>query len=71
MKNIDKLALFLLIIGGINWGLYGVFQFNLFEYLFGEHSWINRVLYFFIGVSGFYIALIFKAVAGRWHSKSR
>jgi len=70
MKNIDKLALLLLIIGGINWGLWGVFEFNLVDYVFGR-MWIDRVLYFFIGVSGLYVGVAFKSVAGRWHSKGR
>jgi uncharacterized protein len=54
MKNIDRLSLLLLVIGGINWGLWGVFEFNLIDYVFGR-MWIDRTLYFLIGAAAFYL----------------
>lgn len=35
IKILDRIALFLLIVGGINWGLVGIFKFDLVAYLFG------------------------------------
>lgn len=61
MKNLEFIAMLLLILGGINWGLWGVFDFNLVDYVFGR-VWIDRVLYFLIGVSGIYMAVSWKSL---------
>lgn len=48
----DKLALILLIIGGINWGLVGVFEFDLVAWLFvGAASFISRAIYIVVAIS--------------------
>ena len=52
MKVIDKIALVLIIIGAINWGLIGFFNFNLVAVIFGEMTWISRVIYVLVGISG-------------------
>ena len=52
MKVIDKIALVLIIIGAINWGLIGFFNFNLVAVIFGEMTWISRVIYALVGISG-------------------
>ena len=54
MKKIDKLALILLIFAGINWALWGFWDFNLVSFVFGR-EWIDRLVYFFFGVAGVYI----------------
>lgn len=60
MKVIDKIALVLIIIGAINWGLIGFFNFNLVAVIFGEMTWISRVIYALVGVSGLWgIKLLF------------
>ena len=45
MKVIDRIALVLVIIGAINWGLIGIFNFNLVELIFGNMTIIARVVY--------------------------
>ena len=45
MKVIDKIALVLIIIGALNWGLIGLFGFDLVATLFGEMSIISRIVY--------------------------
>ena len=45
MKIIDKTALALIIIGAINWGLIGIFGFNLVAAIFGEMSLMSRIVY--------------------------
>ena len=45
MGNLLKVALVLVIIGAINWGLVGMFDFNLVETLFKEGSLITRIIY--------------------------
>ncbi len=60
MKIIDTITLILIIIGAINWGLIGIFNFNLVEALFGGFSIISRIIYILVGISGLWgIKLIF------------
>ena len=59
LNTIDWLALVLVIVGGLNWGLVGAFDFNLVDTIFGEGSAISRVVYVLVGLSAVY--LIFTA----------
>ena len=52
MNTIYKIALVLTIIGAINWGLVGLFDFNLVEYLFGDGSLLTRIVYVLVFISG-------------------
>lgn len=54
MSAIDWIAMALLIIGGINWGLVGLFDVNLVASLFGEQSLISRIVYLAVGLSAIY-----------------
>lgn len=51
MKIVNAVALALIIIGGINWGLVGFFEYNLVDGLFGEGSVVARVVYGLVGVA--------------------
>ena len=55
MKRLDYLALTLVIIGAINWGLIGFFQFDLVAFLFGSLSLISRIIYAVVGIAGLYM----------------
>lgn len=60
MKIIDKVALALVIIGAINWGLIGLFRFDLVAAIFGEMTLISRIVYSLVGISGLWtIKLLF------------
>ncbi len=60
MKVIDTIALVLIIIGAINWGLVGIFNFNLVDAIFGAMSVISRIIYILVGISGLWaIKLLF------------
>lgn len=60
MKIIDTIALVLVIIGAINWGLIGLFNFNLVDTIFGAMSVISRIIYSLVGISGLWsIKLLF------------
>lgn len=60
MKIIDTIALILIIIGALNWGLVGLFNFNLVDTLFGAMSVISRIIYTLVGISGLWgIKLLF------------
>ena len=52
MKIIDKTALVLIIIGAINWGLIGLFRFNLVEMIFGDMTALARIVYSLVGIAG-------------------
>lgn len=60
MKVIDTIALILIIIGAINWGLIGIFNFNLVDTIFGTMSVLSRIIYTLVGISGLWgIKLLF------------
>ena len=55
MKGLDYTLLTLVIIGAINWGLIGFFQFDLVAFIFGNMSWLSRIVYALVGLSGLYM----------------
>ena len=67
MKAIDVVVAVLLVIGGLNWGLWGLFQFDLVATLFGGNSvLLSRVVYSLVGVAAAYQAFGWKSVQRRW-----
>ena len=54
-KGLDYTLLTLVIIGAINWGLIGFFRFDLVAFLFGDMSWVSRIIYAVVGISGLYL----------------
>ena len=54
-KGLDYTLLTLVIIGAINWGLIGFFRFDLVAFLFGNMSWLSRIIYALVGISGLYL----------------
>lgn len=59
MKVWNCLALIITIIGAINWGLIGLFDFNLVSFLFGVGSIITRIIYILVGICGIYLLTFF------------
>lgn len=60
MKVIDKIALVIMIIGAINWGLIAIFNFDLVAAIFGDMTILSRIVYGLVGVSGLWgIKLLF------------
>lgn len=55
MKVFDVIALTLVIVGAVNWGLIGFFSFDLVAFLFGSMSWLSRIVYGVIGICGLYL----------------
>ena len=51
----DATALTISIIGAINWGLIGFFNFNLVSFLFGSMTWLSRIIYAIVGNWGIYL----------------
>jgi hypothetical protein len=54
----DWIALVLVIIGGLNWGLIGFFKFDLVASIFGDMSSLSRIIYALVGLSAIYVAVI-------------
>ena len=54
MAAAEWIPMLLLIIGGVNWGLIGLLDFNLVAYLFGEMTTLARIIYALVGVSALY-----------------
>jgi uncharacterized membrane protein YuzA (DUF378 family) len=69
MKSLHGTALVLVIIGAINWGLVGLFQFDLVAALFGGQSAaLSRVVYTLVGLSGLVVAVTSLALANTLRS---
>ncbi len=58
LSALDFIALILIIIGGLNWGLVGAFKFDLVAAIFGDMSIIARIVYILVGLSAIYGILI-------------
>lgn len=54
-KVIDGIALTIAIIGAVNWGLIGLFRFDLVAFLFGNMSWFSRIIYVLVGLCGLFL----------------
>lgn len=54
LNALDWITLILVIIGALNWGLVGLFKFNLVEAIFGEGG-LARAIYTIVGLSGLYV----------------
>ena len=54
-RGLDYTLLTFVLIGAINWGLIGFFRFDLVTFLFGKMSWLTRIVYGIVGISGLYL----------------
>ncbi len=61
-KGLDYAALTLTIIGAINWGLIGIFRLDLVNLIFGNMTWISRIIYALVGISGLYLLTLYGRV---------
>ncbi len=52
METLQKICLVITIIGAINWGLIGLFDFNLVAALFGSEGIFSRIIYSLVGITG-------------------
>jgi uncharacterized membrane protein YuzA (DUF378 family) len=68
MKTLDVIATILILIGALNWGLVGFFNFNLVQALFGQLTVISRVIYAVVGIAALYYIVEWSAMQERWAS---
>lgn len=66
MRPIDIIAAVLLVVGGLNWGLVGLFQFDLVAALFGAGSTLARLVYVLVGLAAAYQVVTIRAIQRRW-----
>lgn len=58
LGGLDWLALILTIVGGINWGLVSLLNFNLVDTIFGAMSSLSQIVYGLVGLSAIYLLVI-------------
>jgi hypothetical protein len=68
LKGLDLFAAALLAIGGLNWGLVGLFGFNLVEAFFGM-TVFSRLIYVLVGLAALYDIFGFRAIQRRWECR--
>jgi len=67
MKAMDVVVAVLLVVGGLNWGLVGLFQFDLVAAIFGgQASVLSRIVYILVGACAVYQALTWRGIQRRW-----
>lgn len=57
MNALDWVAMILLVVGGLNWGLVGVFEWDLVAEIFGDGSTVSRIVYTLVGLSALYVLI--------------
>jgi len=57
LNILDKVAIILIIIGGLNWLLVGLFSWNLVSFIFGDMSALSRLIYGLVGLAAVYVAV--------------
>jgi len=61
---LNILAWILVVIGAINWGLVGFFNFNLVDAIFGAGSIVARIIYALVGLAGLWSIMLFSRIRG-------
>ena len=66
METLQKTCLVITIIGAINWGLIGLFDFNLVETIFQSESILTRIIYILVGICGIInIGILFNHITNK------
>jgi len=58
VKTLKIISIILVIVGGLNWGLVGLFNFDLVAAIFGAMSLLSKIVYVLVGLAALYIAAI-------------
>ena len=65
MKTLNIIALTIVIIGAVNWGLIGLLNFNLVAFLFGDMTLLARIVYSLVGLCGLYLVTFYGLLSDR------
>jgi uncharacterized membrane protein YuzA (DUF378 family) len=71
LRTVDAVALVLVLIGAINWGLVGLFAFDLVAAIFGEMMVLSRIVYILVGLAGVYTIVSLPGMPRRWSLPAR
>jgi uncharacterized membrane protein YuzA (DUF378 family) len=66
MKTLDIICVILLIVGGLNWALIGIFSWNVVAAIFGDMATLSRIIYIIVGIAALYQLIGWKAMQRRW-----
>lgn len=58
LSAVDWIAMILVVVGGLNWGLVGLFEFDLVATIFGDMSTLSRVVYSLVGLAAIYVLVM-------------
>jgi uncharacterized membrane protein YuzA (DUF378 family) len=61
MKALKIISIILVIVGGLNWGLVGLFNFDLVAAIFGVMSALSKIVYTLVGLAAIYVAVVSKS----------
>ena len=67
MKSLDVLAAILLVIGGLNWGLYGLLDLDLVASTTGSASALSQLVYAAVGLAALYQVVSLRSIQRRWN----
>ena len=70
MKAFDVIAAVLLVVGGLNWGLWGIMKFDLVASLLGSLPALMNTVYVLVGAAAVYQALSWKRIQVRWAERT-
>jgi len=70
-KPVDVVASVLILIGALNWGLVGFFDFDLVAFLFGQMTTVSRIIYALVGLAGIYGIAALPGMLRRWHTAAQ
>ncbi|MGD8373693.1 MAG: DUF378 domain-containing protein [Candidatus Woesebacteria bacterium] len=65
LNTADIIGYVLVVVGGVNWGLVGLFEFNLVDSIFGEGSVMARIVYALVGLAAVYMIFPFFKLIGK------
>ena len=71
MKALDIVALVLLIVGGLNWGLVGLFKFDLVQAITMQNVFLSSAVYTLVGLAAVYHAAALFSMQKRWSGATR
>jgi uncharacterized protein len=67
MRALNIIALILVIVGAVNWGLVGLVDFNLVSAIFGADTALSNIIYLLVGIAGIYCIYLIKVVMDTPH----
>ncbi len=65
MKNLSTIAMILIIVGGLNWLLVGLFSFDLVAAIFGAMTIVSKIVYILVGLSAVYVLMNFSKFSAK------